>query len=191
MSKRRLREAVPLNPGQMDAVGKRVLETINNLELPKDRFVLVGSAALVMYGITPPSHENKKPGPRPHDVDLTISGKTFAELAQAGQTPNGVLVADKNVYAGSRKLILTANSTDNHFPVDLITSYSPRSGKSLDAHDTGFNRHYQTKAHTIPETTIRVASLEHIATELRRNRHIDQAAALDYRELLKHQVSRN
>lgn len=69
---------------------EKVIGTLDGLEISSDmrnHILVVGSAALVLHGIVPPSVPGEKS--RPHDVDLLISGSLHDALRSGAFTPYG------------------------------------------------------------------------------------------------------
>ena len=82
------------SPERTDATDK-VFGTIDQLKLDRDEVIIVGSAALALYGVTPPSgHDAKKNKARPGDVDFVSTQGYYTELERNG-TASGLSAKTK------------------------------------------------------------------------------------------------
>lgn len=176
LHKRRLNSMKPIDISQVnsDGVENRIIDTIRSADLDPQQYMLVGSAALTLYGIDLINHQTNLQ--RPHDVDLAVTAALYKELLENKQSPSGLRVGTKKKYVGNfipgnSQHILQARPDkidSSLLPIDLITRY--KSDFTVDEYDAGVRRHFDKNSHTIPGTNgIRIASLGHIATELVRN----------------------
>jgi hypothetical protein len=179
---------VPINIAHepSDSLPRLVVDTIDRLQLDPEDFVVVGSAAPVLYGVTPPQQPDDK-GPRPGDVDLAATHHLFSSLYEQGQTPSDVAMEPKIDHVGTRQMILRGHSDASLLPVDIITRFNADRHKPA-KYDNGFRKHFQANSIVVPgtENGIRVASPAHITRELKSYSRFDAKAADDLATLQKH-----
>lgn len=143
----------PLTPADTEAASK-VLETIQSLELDPDELVLVGSAAIALYGLTLRSDRSPIPTPlgqpdiqpepklRPGDVDLLATGAFASQLYEQGHLSGHALhVGGHSARIGDA--VLRTDSTVP-LPVEVIVDkaaarsplgrYSRKFSAYMDAH---------------------------------------------------------
>jgi hypothetical protein len=177
---------VDINDEPLGSVPRRIIDTVEQLELDKKNdFVIVGSAALALYGITPPTQYNSRP--RPRDVDLAVTYGLITSLYEEGYTPSGIPISKKEGHH-PRQTILEAHPNDidsSLLPVDFIIRFNPKI-HNPEKHDDGFRKHFASNSLVIPGTDgIKVASLKHIRKELK-HRHFDHKAHDDLSALDRH-----
>lgn len=162
-----------LTPANTEA-SATVLETIERLQLDPDETMVVGSAALALYGAIlsnydPLTGESK---PRPGDVDFASTASYMDHLYQNG-TPTGLEAVIKPVV--NRQTILRVET--GALPADVITRYDER--HSMERYDARFRKVIAERSRRIEGTGMRIADYELIERELRSNAKFDQKAASD------------
>lgn len=177
-TKRQLDNVRPLSADDSDS-RRKIVKTVEALQLDPDKITLVGSAAMHMYGIDPPFiHDrlkiDQRLGSRPYDIDLVVPSIYWNDLARAEETPNG-LPLTRRLPDTSHKAPFDINvlkfSAENYpdlFPVDIFTDFIGRTREDGIRHDAKLEQIREKHSHAIPGTDIRVLSLGRIATMLRR-----------------------
>ena len=148
------------------------METINQLGLVRDEVILVGSAALTLYGVhlfaDPLLEEDKKP--RPGDVDFVSTLEYASHLALSG-LGNSLPVKIKNNAVGRRILKIDSQPlTADIIPHDIHASTRA---------DRSFRKKIATHSVAIDGTDIRVATPEKLHQQLSRQHRLDRKAASD------------
>jgi hypothetical protein len=160
------------------SAAERVVRTVERLKLDPEQTVLVGSAGLVMYGIglssiaTTDYQEFTARRPRPGDVDFTSTGGYFRDLAESCVTPGNDPLRIKEVFGG-QQVILRAKLGGGMLPADIMTRFDPDK-IPIKRFDKKFRRYYEGNSHPVLGAPVefRVATLEHIINELRRQRYV-------------------
>lgn len=171
----------PLDIRELDPSGieHKIVRSIERLDIDPSRFVVVGSAALKLYGIKLPNfntlsrygnQEDSATTERPGDVDLNTQASLLQELYEAGATPSGAPIKLKQ-QADPNQTILAVerDETADTLPVDMITRYKPERG-SIEKYDAKMKHYYASHSVVVPGADgIRVASPDHLKKNLRRN----------------------
>lgn len=179
----------PLTPADSPAA-ERVLRTYELLELDYSQMMLVGSAALTLYGVEllpfdPIDGENTF-APRPSDLDFATRATYMQQLYDpakpdtAQTTPNGLAMRAKIMTAGRRGLHITTPE----LPVDLLSNF--RDGRdNLARYDAEFRRYLAANSRPVEGTTMRIITPEAMHTELlkRQRTGMDPKAATDLADL--------
>jgi len=161
-----------INTFEPNSVERRIIDSADQLGLDPEHSVLVGSAALVLYGVQLPQLDPLSPNKnvvRPSDVDFSVDASHFIELYDNGHTPGGAPVEFKADNANKRFSILTAGARPKSqaLPADLITRYSADYG-SVRRFDRNFQKHYRKNSTVIPGTNgLRVATPEYLKQTLK------------------------
>lgn len=143
------------------AAAEKVMATIDRVQLDPKQVMLVGSAALVLYG-SRLHNDTIIENSRPSDVDFLATTNYMESLNATGKHA-GLLVTHKPGYTNS---VLRLDSEP--LPVDLISNYRGDMPPSEFDQDR-----YALFAHVgrpLAGTAIRIASPEHIKRELRARR---------------------
>lgn len=169
-----------------DDLAQRIVETSRALDLDPTRSLIVGSAALYLYGILPPmiidDVSRKHPSVRPGDVDISVSALLFNETFVNYQTPSGALPSNVNMsqYDGQHTLRVKPDNS-RLLEADIISRYDGK--MELEEQEKRFIA-YHKDAPTIPKTDIRVASLDTVYVELkRRSQAADPKAREDFKAM--------
>lgn len=193
-SKELVQPPIHLDDTPPDSVQRQIINTVEQLELDKnDHFIIVGSAALALYGIIPPAQWDEDHKPRPGDVDLAVTHALISALYKNRRTPSGVPVRRKEDHVHTRQTILQVDPhaiDPPHLPVDFITRFNPKIHRP-DKYDAGFGKHFESNSHVVPGGNgIKVATLHHIRNELHSRKHLDPKARDDLSALDRHISSR-
>lgn len=173
--------------GVNSEIGHRIIESVEAAGLDLERCMLVGSAALALYGITlgPDEHGS----PRPSDADLAASPFMMHELFEDGETSTGVNVRLKDNNSSRTTLrIDTPSLRPDLLPIDLITRVNTSDeARNVRKFDKKFITQTLPQASSIiPGTRIRLATPAHIAKDLKLGGVEDIKAANDLRKLREH-----
>lgn len=172
-----------------ESLEHRIISSVEALDLDPSRFIIVGSAAIALYGIAPPEYVYDPEHPRPHDVDLATGASAYAELIVSGRTPSGVPLVEKPILSKVSGYISRATPVDTDvslLPVDIITRFNPIKNNPKQ-YDEGFHRYFSQHSIPLPGSSskIRVASPHYIEQELVRN-SLDPKYALDLATFRRH-----
>lgn len=157
-------ETTPLIVPQSETTA-RIMATIEHLQLDQDEVVLVGSAALVLYGATLGQYDPIKDQytERPGDVDFAASPeymqKVFAEGAPSGTKPSR-----KDVH--NNQTVVQIDTP--YLSADLITRFQ-EDRDDLSQYSTKFRQRLGKHSRPIAGTGYRIATSRSIEEELRRN----------------------
>jgi hypothetical protein len=182
-----------INTFESNSVERRIVDSAEHLGLDPERSVLVGSAALVLYGVQlpqvdallDPSGETV----RPKDIDFTVNASYFIELHKNGQTPSGAPVELLDDNANKQFTILTTkNHSPSHIlPADLLTRYTADYG-SVRQFDRGFQKHFRKHSTVIPGSNgLRIATPDYLKMSLK-SRSVDFKYLDDLRALEAHEI---
>lgn len=166
-------EPTPLVPPDTEVAG-RVMQTIDRADLDPEHVMLVGSAALALYGTHLSTYD---PGlcrhveERPGDVDF-LSTTQYMEALYATGEHAGLAVTQR--LGQSTGPVLQLDSTP--LPIDLISRY--KGGDSLVQFDKYRRELFARVGRPLAGTAIRIASPTHIKKELAR-RLVDLKARRD------------
>ena len=104
---------------------ERIHSTLESLGIGRDSLLVVGGAALALYGIRPPS-----------DVDILVPAGLFVDMHRDEQTPSGTPLLRS---AHRRTYVLAAPAVDDRrLPVDIICDYQTYPGSSIRGYDEQF-----------------------------------------------------
>lgn len=152
-----------------ESVERKIVDSIEDLgfdEIDTMRAVIVGSAALRLYGVQLYRPEAQEPG-RPGDIDLTIDASLFMKLNQARETPSGVPLRAKE-QCNPRFTIMRA---EGEFPIDLITQFTFDRG-SIEKYDKNFQKHYNRNSQIIPGSSdVRIATPDYLKQTLKQQKN--------------------
>ena len=163
-----------------DSIEQKIVRTIDRLGIDPSRAVVVGSAALTLYGVELQDRIDGIARSRPHDVDLSVDVTTFLSQCEAEQArlkkdcetpPSLKLAKDLN------QTLLTIPAKDpNHLPVDIITRYQGQDEKkSIQKYDAGFASYYRKNSLQLPGSNgIRVITQDRLVAELEKHRFLDE-----------------
>lgn len=158
----------------------RVLASLNfaseKLDLDPKEVVLVGSAALALYGVTlyrdPYSYERND---RPHDVDMA---STVAEMQR--QATNGNFAKLQDNQPEGRQIVIRSFES-RPLPVELISRIEQNRGPiGPDEYDHRFRQHWKKQSIPIEDSDFRIATPGKIASELRDHKRYDRKSQVDY-----------
>ena len=145
---------------ESDSIERRIISSVEQLDIDLARSVLVGSAALKLYGV-------ELPGNRPGDVDLTLDASQFIELYEARKTPSGLSLAPMVENRNPKFSILEIPGDQARLPVDAITQFDART-TSQAHYDKKFQAHYQKHAVTLPGASgVRIATPDYLRRTLK------------------------
>lgn len=171
-------EHAPLRPAATPAA-ERVLETLERCDLNPEDTLLVGSAALALYGVTLSPHADRdvtNPVERPGDVDV-LSTASYAEDVFDGREHAGFAVR-KETENTNFATFLRVNSAP--LRLDIITYYK---GGSMARFDARFRARIARDSREIEGAHgIRVATERKLGQELA-GRYRDPKAQRDLAEL--------
>lgn len=155
----------PLIPANTP-VAHKVMETLRSLEgrIDPDEVMLVGSAALVLYGVRLHSFDDPISGRsgknRPGDLDFTATVEHMDTLFARGD-----FTLKENIDPHTIQTVLHSDArTPNELPVDVITRYQD-GRQDPSKYDTALRKHIRT-AHTIGSTAFRIISLDEAISSL-------------------------
>lgn len=104
---------------------ERIHSTLESLGIGRDSLLVVGGAALALYGVRPPS-----------DVDILVPAELFVDMHRDEQTPSGTPLLRS---AHRRTYVLAAPAVDDRrLPVDIICDYQTYPGSSIRGYDEQF-----------------------------------------------------
>ncbi len=180
------------------------MRTLDELrELNPAEVMLVGSAALALYGANLPQYDSLtgKSGTRPGDIDLATTGQYTDDLYQLGiSTPGGITYAERRpqdieaeqggppIHSSRRRdTILQLHGLS--MPVDVITGY--HDGDNLQRYDDAFRRIIARNSVPLQGSAVRIATPKYMKDHLSlRARGGDLKAQSDLRSfsqaLLRH-----
>ena len=162
-----------LQPGE-SAEADQVYATLEQAPVNPEEVLLVGSAALVLYGATLSSYDpvTARHAPRPGDVDFVATVDHMEDLYQQG-------IGRPRPLAHSRSTVLRVDTPA--LPIDLISRYHSGSSRRHD------QKLYQTihASRSIAGTAIRIATPQHLIHELKGRRTLDPKASQDLAALQK------
>lgn len=168
-----------------DDLAQRIIETSQSLDLDPARSLIVGSAALYLYGIMPPSVTDpiarKHPTDRPGDVDHAVSAMLFNEIFTKNQTANGTPVSSAAMrHYGEQYALAVEPGSPRLLKSDIIARYNGRI--EPEESEQRFIA-YHKNAPTIPGTTVRVAELNVVYDELEHRSRADPKSLEDFNAL--------
>jgi hypothetical protein len=185
-----------MNKFETDSVEHRIVSSVERLGLDPERSVIVGSAALVLYGVDLPQMDAalyQDDMKRPGDVDISVDATQFIELFDNGHTPTGIPAAVKPDKSSKRfsTIRADADAQTGSLPVDLITRYSVDYG-SINRFDRNFRKHNQANSLVMPGTDgIRIITPEQLKKTLQHNTSFgtfsDRKYQDDLNALLRHE----
>lgn len=146
-----------------------VLETIDHVGFDPEEVVLVGSAALALYGVKLPPFPDKNSLPRPHDVDFRTTNE-FASAINPVTHPH-LTLSSQIRYAGET----IDNYWTSYLSVDVITKQPWTSLKRSDKR----LREGIRNAPRIEGSHIRIVPAAHVEKRLRSRAATDPKAAED------------
>jgi hypothetical protein len=155
------------------AIAERVIGTAERLDLDPAQAVLVGSAALLMYGVQLPENYGAQ---RPSDVDLSVSTALYNQLAEAEATPSGLPVVDGNNRNLPSNIFTIPAGNSDALPVDVINRFKPRGMVTVAEYDKRFA---EKPYNVIDGTNLRIATLGQIYRELRHNKSVNNGYDID------------
>lgn len=158
------------SPERTDATDK-VFGTMEQLKLDRDEVILVGSAALALYGVTPPSgHDAKKDKARPGDVDF-VSTLSYASELDMNGTPSGLTGHAKKNLSGPPILVIPTRLLS----ADIIAHDRHASERS----DKHFRQRIARDSVAVDGTNMRVATPAKLKQELASRARLDSKARAD------------
>jgi len=168
-------------------INQRIIESIEATDIDLERCMLVGSAALALYGVRLGLGPNGSP--RPSDVDLAASPVMMHELMDQGQTPSGMGITKKGFNSSRTVLRIASDEHDPRLlPVDLlarVTSDDER--RTVLKFDRKFIAKTLPRSSTVvPGTNIRIATPRHIAEDLYQTAGLDPKAQGDLNAIRRH-----
>ena len=143
-------ESTPLIPAS-SAEAEQVLATLERTDIDPTQVLLVGSAALALYGATL-ERDFTTGEPRPGDVDL-LASTTYASQLYAAE--RGTI---KDLVNNNHLTVLRL-SDGEPLPIDIITA--PRDSLNTNAYDQRLYKRIQ-EGRQIEGTDYRVLSLAHL-----------------------------
>lgn len=166
-------EQHPLTPANTP-IASRILRTYELLGVDPDHAMLVGSAAMALYGITPSSYDPvlHAARERPSDLDLATDPLYMSDVFTHG-TATGLSAIRK--FVTSPQTVLRVNTPE--MPVDLITRF--RDGRNaIEQYSARFMHHLSQTSRPIDGSELRVITPTALLAELARN-NLDPKAASD------------
>jgi hypothetical protein len=123
---------------------EKVIDTIDFLRLDPEKTVLVGSAALALYGYDLHDHDpiSGNYSPRPSDLDFATLPTYMNEIHADGI--HGLLAAPKPHLATLTGTETILRIPSEPLPADLISRYNPDA--SLRRYEARFNRYWQHRS---------------------------------------------
>lgn len=188
LRKSKLANFQPLHP-DTNELTHRIVETSRRLELDPRQATIVGSSALILYGIMPPTHfddDTRTAHERPGDVDHIVTPSVFQSVYEQRAVPGGALAGNHAEDELQHVLKVQTNLQDSHLlPADLITRYN-HSHLTIAEYEEQFRIHHDRHDKRIPGTDLPVLGLDKIYEELHRRRKYDPKAHSDYDAVLEH-----
>lgn len=112
-------ELPSLDPSTFVNNRNEVFTTIEHLEIPRDRLVIVGSAVLTLLGLPR----------RAHDIDLLLHPDDLRDAHLSGALPNGIAVVP---VPSSRLEQLHLQAATTPLPSELLSHQTPMDRGSFD-----------------------------------------------------------
>jgi|GEM_PF-6909202 len=169
-------ELSPLSPSDSEA-SQRVLRTHELLDLDDDQMILVGSAAMALYGIKlspfDPIDINQTMTPRPSDLDFATSPLYMQTLYDPGVplgshvTPSGHPLHAEQLTNGLVKLRIETPE----LPVDLLSGFRDERD-SLTRFDEAFRRYTHANSRPVEGSTLRVITPRAMRRELAKRQRV-------------------
>lgn len=171
---------VPVVPPDTSKTAQ-ILRTFEHSELDPSRVVLVGSAALYLYGAELETEERALLSAvhthgRPRDLDLAALPSYMREL-EARAYNHGLLGSPGEETIGQTIVKLKPVEPDD-LPIDLITSFTQKRG-NIEYHDRKFYKGMSKHSRPVVGTNMRITSPGVIEKELKRRARLDPKAAAD------------
>ncbi len=157
----------------------RILRTAEELSLVRDEVILVGSAALALYGVylaADPLRPTSRT-PRPGDADFVSTLGYAQHLAQEG-TPTGLVGRRKPNVSGPPILQIATR--------ELSADIIPHNPHASDRMDQQFRERIDRESVEVDGSNLRVATPQKLAQELRGRARVDRKAASDLNALRQH-----
>ena len=104
---------------------ERIHSTLESLGIGRDSLLVVGGAALALYGVRPPS-----------DVDILVPAGLFVAMHKEQQTPSGTIL--QRGAHGKDYVLAAPAANGHHLPVDIICDYQTYPGSSIRGYDEQF-----------------------------------------------------
>ena len=104
---------------------ERIHSTLESLGIGRDSLLVVGGAALALYGVRPPS-----------DVDILVPAGLFVAMHKEQQTPSGTIL--QRGAHGKDYILAAPAANGHHLPVDIICDYQTYPGSSIRGYDEQF-----------------------------------------------------
>lgn len=164
-SSKRSHEVQSLAPDDSD-VSALIIETIDHLKLDPRETILLGSAALSLYGVTLDEHDavSTPDSRRPSDLDFASTASYMNQLYTGG-TPSGLRAELKTSHAPKYTILHIDTPA---MPVDITTTYQAGSPGML-KHDNKLRQRIERYAVPIDGTDMRVAAPNDLAKILKYN----------------------
>ncbi|MFZ1802263.1 MAG: hypothetical protein WAW62_00900 [Candidatus Saccharimonas aalborgensis] len=155
----------PFIPADTPAA-EQVLRSAEYLGLDPSQTMLVGSAALCLYGVELDTYDRltKQQRPRPSDLDYASTPLYMNQLARHG-TPTGLQPQLKHTL-NPRQTVLTINTPE--LPADIITRFQPERDDLLSYH-ARFLAYLERHSRPVEGTALRIITQHALIKELQRN----------------------
>jgi hypothetical protein len=172
---RKKNELSPLVPSD-NTINERILRTIEQADLDPQEVMVVGSAALLLYGAEldfydPDLGEIRE---RPGDVDFASTASYMEDLFANGTRSGAVAIRKPS---DNKRQVMLRIKTD-FLPVDVITRY--RDGGNMERYDERFRRAVLARSsRPIDGASARVATPSYLRGELKFNAPLYAKASQD------------
>ena len=154
----------PLVPADTPAT-EHIYATLEHAPIDPEHVLLVGSAALALYGAT--LRDDSLGVPRPGDVDFVATVEHMEDLYRQK-------VGYERPIPHSKSTVLRIDTPV--LPIDLVSRYR---GGSPTAYDEKLRRTMHAASRPLADTAFRVATPHLLQRELRRRQHNDSKARQD------------
>lgn len=167
----------PLEPADTPET-ERILNTLEKIAINPDEVMLVGSAAMALYGIRlyPVDPLTNKYHQRPSDIDFASTASYMEQLHGDRQLSQYVVTRKPDI--GNQTILRVASDP---MPIDLITRF--RDGSGMEAYDQRFRAQMIKKSRPLQGSVVRVATLDTLYHSLKSNSRFDRKAIHDLNSL--------
>ena len=175
----RFRQKTPELPLISDVGEHLIIRTLEASPIDPEQVILVGSAALTLYGVDLPRVDPNKD--RPEDIDLATSPIYISEVYMKG----GFHEKDELT---KQMIIRQAQCASGFLPIELICRYRNYRGGGPAGYTQRFAKFWAANSQDIPGSRFHIATTAVIAAELENRAGsfrtiLDQKAAQDLASL--------
>lgn len=191
MLRKNKHDATPIVPIDTD-INRRIMQTLESLQLDPQEVMLVGSAALTLHGVellpySAPGEHPSRALVRPTDIDLA-STASYMERVNSVGTPSGFRFSRKpteQAYNAQTILRSVGGYEAPTMPVELITRFR-ENRDDIARYDRKFRERIQNAGRPLGDTALRIISLEAAAKDISAAARYEPKAQQDLTAIRQH-----